>query len=186
MASGDYPAARARFDTLAKSPLRSHQMAAKVATGKVLLAQDKADEALASFDEVAAMTPSTPSEIATRFDALVGKAQCQRKQGALQEAVVTLNEILDKTTADESDLRARAYLLIGDCYRDQQQPKKAVMAYLHVDLLYDREKAAHAESLYQLAQVWPAAGHPERGAEAASRLRQLYPNNGWTKKLGGA
>lgn len=188
VARGDFPAARSRFDQLAKSTMKSHQMLAKVATGDVLLLQNKPAEAQASYDQVVSMPAESPSEIASRFEAVLGRAKCARLQKNFSEALKSLDDIIDNTDPREgSELHARAYVQKGDCYRDQQNAKMAVMSYLHVDVIeeYRRAADAHAEALFQLSQLWPAAGRPNRGAEAAAKLKKLYPNNPWTKKQAG-
>lgn len=183
MAKGDYPAARTRFDALAAAPMKSYQMAGKVAIGRLLLAQDKPAEAQQQFDAVVAMQADTPAETVSRQDAMLGKARCQQLQQNYTEAIASLTEIVEKTSIEEHELHARANLQLGDCYRDQQKAKPAVRAYLKVHLIFNRNKALHAESMYQLTQLWPQAGRPDLGAETAADLRKLYPNNAWTKKL---
>ena len=186
MANADFGGAKLRFEALGKSTMKSHQMAARVATGQVLLAQDNPAEAQSNFDAVVGMKAGTEAETASRYEAVLGKARCQQLQSNFDGAIKSLEEIVDNTKPEEAaELHARAFLQKGDCYRDQQKTKQAVMAYLHVDLIYDRAKGAHAESLFQLSQLWPQAGHPDRGSEAGSRLKKLYPNNPWTKKLAG-
>lgn len=188
VAKGDFPTARSRFDQLGKSTMKSHQMLAKVATGNVLLRQNKPAEAQTSYEQVIGMQAESPSETASQFEAVLGKATCARLQKNFSEAIKSLDDIIQNTDRQEqSELHARAYVQKGDCYRDQQNAKMAVFAYLHLDIIeeYRRAADAHAEALFQLSQLWPSAGHPNRGAEAAAKLKKLYPNNTWTKKLAG-
>lgn len=183
---GDYSGASAEFAKLAASPMKSHQMLARNLTGDTLLAQDRAAEAEKSFDQVVAMAPVGPAQTAARFEAILGKANCQKLQGKFTEAIKSLDDIVAKTSPeDDARLHARTFLQKGDCYRAENKAKLAILEYLKVDLLYNRSKAEHAASLFQLAQLWPAAGKPERANEAASKLRKLYPNNKWTQKLAG-
>lgn len=184
-ARSKFDAATTRFAELAKSPMKSHQMAAKVAGGKVLLAQNQHAAAQKEFAAVVAMTPRTAAETASRYEAMLGRARCQQKQQQYDAAVTSLSEVLQNTTPDQSKLQARAFLQRGDCYRDQQQPKRAVIEYLYVELIYNREKEALAEALYQLSQLWGPAGNPDRATAAADRLRKEFSdNNPWKQKLG--
>lgn len=178
----DFPAANARFDELEASPLKSYKMSAKVAKGRVLLSQNKPAEAEASFEGVVAMQPSTPTEKASRYEAILGKARCQQLQSRFGDAVKLLDDIVKNTTAEDSELQARAFLQKGDCFRGQNQPKWAILEYLKVALVYEKEKGPHAEALYQLVQLWPQV-RPERAAGAAAELRRMHPNSEWTKKL---
>jgi tetratricopeptide (TPR) repeat protein len=186
VAKGDYATAKTRFDALGQSSMKSHQMTSKVAIGQLLLAQDKPGEAQTSFEQVAAMQATSTTEIASRYEAVLGKAKCQQLQKDYTAALRSLDEIINNTDPKEaSELHARSHVQRGDCFRDQQDAKSAVMAYLHVDVIedYSRAKGVHAEALFKLSQLWATAGRPERGSEAAARLKKLYPNNTWTKKL---
>ncbi|MFK7818633.1 MAG: tetratricopeptide repeat protein [Planctomycetaceae bacterium] len=186
VAKADYPTAQTRFDALGQSPMKSHQMTSKVAIGQLLLAQDKPAEAQTSFEQVVAMQAGSTAETASRYEAVLGKAKCQQLQQDYAAALKSLDSIIANTDpAEAGELHARAHVQRGDCFSDQQNAKNAVMAYLHVDVIteYSRAKGAHAEALFKLSQLWAAAGRPERGSEAAAKLKKLYPNNNWTKKL---
>ena len=186
VAKSDYEGAMKEFGKLGTSPLKSYQMTAKIARGRVLLAQNKPGEAQSSFSEVEGMQAEGAAQTAARYEAILGKATCLQLQGNFPDAIKSLDQVITNTKPDEdSQLHARAFLQKGHCYRDGKQPKLAILEYLKVDLIYNREKREHAASLFNLAQLWPSAGRPERGNEAATRMRQLYPNNEWTKKLGG-
>ena len=78
---------------------------------------------------------------------------------------------------------AEAYLRQGDCYQEQQKIRDAVIAYLHVDVLFPTEKELHAEALYRLARLWAPAGRPDRAREASAKLNEIYPDSEWTRKL---
>lgn len=186
MAKGDYAAAKSRFEAMGASPMKSHKMTAQVAAGRVLLAENKPAEAQTNFDAVVAMKPSTDAEKASRYDAVLGKARCQQLQSSFDAALKSLDDIVNNTNPNtDAELHARAFLQKGDCYRDQQKPKQAVMAYLRVELIYFRDQGAVAEALFRLSELHSQVGHPERGAEAKAKLRKQFPNNEWTRKLAG-
>lgn len=185
VSQGDFVAAKGQFEKMAQSNLASYKMAAKVATGRVLLAENKPGEAQTTFDEVVAMPSKSLAEKASHFDAVLGKARCQQLQANFSAAITALDNVIQETDwKANSELHAKAYLQKGDCYRDQKQFKQARTAYLHVDLIYFRDQQAHAEALFRLAELFPGLGKPERGTEAAAKLKKLYPNNAWAKKLG--
>jgi TolA-binding protein len=73
--------------------------------------------------------------------------------------------------------------LKGDCLKSQGKVKEAILAYLHVPVLFEKEKVALAEALYNLAVLWPRADQPERGLAAQQELQENYPDSPWTKKL---
>ncbi|MEO1983980.1 MAG: tetratricopeptide repeat protein, partial [Fuerstiella sp.] len=70
-------------------------------------------------------------------------------------------------------------------FRQKKQEKAALMAYLHVDVLYPGEPAQHAEALLRLSQLWGPGGHKDRAADASTRLTERYPNSQWAKQSGG-
>ena len=61
--------------------------------------------------------------------------------------IATLEELILDTDSSDSQLYARIYNALGDCYRAANQPTDAALAYLHVDTLFNRESASHAEAL---------------------------------------
>ena len=79
----------------------------------------------------------------------------------------------------------RAYVRQGDCLQAQNKTKEAILAYLHVPVLFSKEKALHAESLFRLSQLWGSVQKPERAADARAELERLYPDSEWAKKLAG-
>ena len=81
------------------------------------------------------------------------------------------------------DTPPEAYVLQGNALQALNRAKEAVLAYLHVDILFPREAGYHAESLYHMTKLWKAVQLPERGLEAEAKLQSSYPNSEWTKKL---
>jgi tetratricopeptide (TPR) repeat protein len=118
----------------------------------------------------------------------LGQAKCLQRQSQFAEAVAILGQVVRQSDSGDARLQAEAYLRLGDAYAslgDQTMP--AIMAYLPVDVVpaLAQHSDLHAEALYHLAQLWPAAGRQERGAEASARLVDFYPNSEWTKRLTG-
>jgi tetratricopeptide (TPR) repeat protein len=176
--------AQALLKEVQTSPVKGYQLQAGVQLGQLLLTSDDAAEALAAFEQVIAQSEGDAASSAAHFDGLLGKAQCQQQQGQTDEAIVTLDGVINQASESESQTLARAWVLKGDCFRSKNLPKDALMAYLHVDVLYPSEPAAHAESLYHLVSLWAPAGHQDRSDEAMARLSEKYPNSPWTKQAG--
>ena len=76
----------------------------------------------------------------------------------------------------------QAYNALGAFYRSKQQDTDAVLAYLHVDLLFASNPSAHAEALYHLSQLWGKLDKPDRGVDAANRLRANYAGSSWAQR----
>lgn len=185
-ASGDTAAAREAFALLEQAPWEEVKMAGRLGTARGLLAAGSIAEAKTIFDGVAAFNPTNALEQTRRFDGILGQAACLQSQGKLEEAVTSLQAVIDGVAAGESRLLAEAYLRQGDCLSARgTSPKDAVLAYLHVDVIPTLAAHAdlHAEALYQLSKLWNTVGQPARAADAASRLEQEYPNSEWAKKL---
>ena len=166
------------------SPVKGYQLQAGVQLGQVLLAGNDAAGALAAFEKVIEQSAGDAASASAQFAGLLGKAECQQKQGQTDEAITTLDNVISKASESESRTLAAAWVLKGDCLRTKNLPKDALMAYLHVDILYPSEPAAHAEALYHLVSLWAPAGHQDRSDEAMAKLSTKYPNSPWTKQAG--
>lgn len=186
--AGSAAVAQAVFQRLADSPYADHKMAAEVAAADAKFAAGDMAAAKAGYEAVAGQTPNSAGETSRRLAALLGKAKVETAEGQFDAAIATLEEVIRGTSAEDTGVQAEAYLRQGDAYAAKGgTAKAAVMAYLHVDVIPSlaRESASHAEALFRLSTLWPAVGHADRGAEAAARLREMYPGSEWTKKLAG-
>jgi tetratricopeptide (TPR) repeat protein len=168
------------------APVKGFQLQAGVQLGRLLISSNDLAGALAAFDQVIQQSTGDPLATGALFDAMLGKAFCQQKQGQTDDAIKTLEDVIGQATESESATLASAWVLKGDCLRAKNQPKDALMSYLHVDVLYPSEPAAHAEALYWLGTLWAPAGHQDRADEARARLSTKYPNSPWSKQPGGA
>ena len=61
----------------------------------------------------------------------------------------------------------------------------ALMAYLHVDILYPNEFSSHAKALLKLSELWGPGGHQDRAIDASARLAELYPKSREARQLSG-
>lgn len=166
------------------SPVKGFQLQAGVELGRLLLTGGDPSGALQAFNDVASKTSGDPTSLAALYEAMLGRALCQKQQGQLDEAIGTLDEVISKASESETETLAEAWVRKGDCYRQKNQTKDALMAYLHVDVLYPGEPAQHAEALSRLSQLWGPSGHEDRAVEAATRLTERYPNSQWARQTG--
>ncbi len=185
LAKKNFNQAQATFQQIAQAPWLDYQMAARSAGAKLLLFQSKVSEAQAEFDAVSKMPAKTAAELSQKYEAMLGKTVCLQRQGQHQAAIQELVTVTNQADVENTRLQAEAYVRQGDSYRqlDLPQPKSAILAYLHVDILFRKEAALHAEALYRLWQLFTAVGDPDKAADVASRLETRYPNSEWTKKL---
>jgi len=185
LAKKDYPNAKTAFDQLAKAPWNDYKMAAQTANARILLLGGNVDGALSAFDAVIAAKATKPAEITRQQEAMLGKVKCLQLQKKHDEAVIVVEQIIEKVAAEDSAVQAEAYVLQGDSLQAQGKTKEAVLAYLHVDVLFTGEKALHPEALYHLAKLWGTVGEADRAADARDTLQSEYPNSAWAKKLAG-
>jgi len=183
LAKQDYDAARKSFDTLAQSPWNESKLAAKIASGRILAGENKLDEAVVAFDDAIKSAGTGSGEVGRKYEAMLGKARALILQSKHAEALTVLDEVTLHASPEDTALQAEAYVLQGNALQALNRAKEAVLAYLHVDILFPRESGYHAESLYNMTKLWKAVQLPERGLEAEAKLQSNYPNSEWTKKL---
>ena len=178
--------ARTIYGLLSQAPWPDYKAGVQIAEARARLITGDVDGAQASFEAIIAAPATEPEQQRRRQEALLGKVACLQAKKQHEEAVKLLDEFILDLPVDATAAQAEAYLRQGDSLRAVGKGKAALLAYLHVDMLFAQEESLHAESLYQLAQLWPTVGHPDRAAEAVSRLQSRYPNSEWTKRLPGA
>ena len=184
-AKKDFGNAQGAFDALKRAKYPDYRMAATAMSGRLKLDQDDVDGALSAFESVIGENASSPAEKSRRYQAMLGKATCQFKKNQYGDAIKTLDDVVKQASAEDTGVQAEAYVRQGDCLQAQNKTKEAILAYLHVPVLFSKEKALHAESLFRLSQLWGSVQKPERAADARAELERLYPDSEWAKKLAG-
>ena len=179
-AKADYPKAQIAYEKLEKAPWKETQLEAKVASGRLLTSMNQLDKAAAAFEAVIAQKPNTPDETSQRLDAMLAKSMVLIKQAKPADALKLLDESIKTLPADDAHLQAEAALRQGECLRALGKDQEA---YLRVDVLFSREKNAHAEALFHLTRLWSKLGQPARAEEARAKLEGDFPNSDWTKQL---
>uniref|UniRef100_A0A7C4QQU5 Tetratricopeptide repeat protein n=1 Tax=Schlesneria paludicola TaxID=360056 RepID=A0A7C4QQU5_9PLAN len=185
LANREFDAARSTYEQLAQAPWSDVKLAASIASGRILMGEGKLDEATSAFDAAIRAAGNSPADKARRYEAMLGKARALVQQSKHEEALQVLDEVIEQAPADDSTLQAEAYVLQGHALQALGRNKDAVLAYLHVDILFPREAGYHAESLYHMTRLWKLVQSPERSLDAEAKLQSTYPNSEWTKKLSG-
>lgn len=182
-AIGRHDDALAQYAKLAEAPWPDYKMRAAVARGQTFARQGNyadAEKEYAAATEIA-KTSSGPLVDTQRASAVLGLAECQAKNGKIDEAIKLVEGIVASADPEAAELHARAYNTLGRCYLDAQSPKEALLAFLHVDILYFSVPQAHAEALHHLASLWQSVGKGDRAATARETLQQRYANSPWNK-----
>jgi tetratricopeptide (TPR) repeat protein len=176
------PEAAGYYGKLAEAPWPDYKMRANVLIARSMLTAGKSAEAMAKFDEVLNSTATGKEADAQKLAATLGKAQAQAAGGQTEPAIKAVEEVIAKAAPEERELHARAYNALGNCYVKAGKKKEALMAFLHVDLLYSGNKEQHAEALANLIPLWNDEKRPERAAAARNTLKDQYPSSPWTPK----
>ncbi|HWA97136.1 MAG TPA: hypothetical protein VG713_01525 [Pirellulales bacterium] len=176
VASGKFDAARQYYGQLEKSPFPDYKAKAGVALGRSLMVENKFPEALKQFEAVLALPPGKGAAAeAQRLAATLGKAACLAQSGKPDEGIKLVDEVIAGADAENASIMAQAYVTLGNCYLKKPEAKKqALLAFLHVDVLYPSQAQAHAEALKQLAILWNEMNKPERANEVMQTLKDRY------------
>lgn len=182
LANKNFKEASDTFSELGKAPWKDVQLLARCAEARVLVAQNKPQQALPIYETVLAQVTADPLMKPLKNQAALGKAACLQQTSKNDESLGVLRGVIAGATPADTELLAEAYTLQGDSYQALGRSKEALLAYLHVDVLFAKEKKYHPKSLYYLSQLWAKAGKPLRAGDARSRLKTEYPNSEWAKK----
>lgn len=181
MASDKYAAAQRQYAELAKTPWSDYQLRAGVLLGRTLAAQGRHPQAIKQYDEVLASREDDAAAKEQKLSAALGKAVSLAATEQLEPAVKLIEQMIADTDPEQKELQARAYNALGDCYQAAGRNKDALLAFLHVDVLYSTVPDAHAEALSHLATLWEAVGQSARAREARETLQQQYRGSRWAK-----
>ncbi len=185
LAIGAAKEAGQEYAKLESAPWDDYKMRGKVAMGRALQNEGKFQEALSEYEDalrVAGASPSDKLVITQQLNATVGKAACLAKLNKAAEGAKLIEDVIAKADPEQSELHAIAYTTLGNCYEAAGRDKDALLAFLHVDVLYYAYPRYHAEALYNLSKLWKTAGSPERGVLAQQTLATRYANSIWAQK----
>jgi tetratricopeptide (TPR) repeat protein len=183
-AINNYPLAQQKYGELEQAPWVDVKMRGGVLKGRALQGEGKFEEAAAAFDNVLKLAGGQTGELieAQKQSATIGKGVSLAQTGKHAEAIKLLEEVIAKADPEQAELHALAYNALGGCYRKAGNTKAALLAYLHVDVLYNTYANAHAEALANLSELWKEAGNADRALESEQVLTQRYPASKWAKK----
>jgi tetratricopeptide (TPR) repeat protein len=179
---GRYDVAADYYKQLAQAPWPEYQLKANVLAARALQAQEKFAEAQQLYDQVVNAQVDSASAAREKLFAQLGRAVCLAHQGRSEEARQLVEAIIRDNDPQDVELFARAYNALGVCYLKANQPKDALLAFLHTDLLFASESDAHAEALYYLSQLWTQVGRSDRGVAAQTLLKSRYAGSVWANK----
>ncbi|MGC8641624.1 MAG: tetratricopeptide repeat protein [Isosphaeraceae bacterium] len=175
IASGDFPGAETTLTGLAKLPQAKDRAA--VLRAKVLAKQGRHDEAISELDRLLAALPDRST---AQREAKLIKAESLVGVKKFKEAETLLEQVIQAAPPEDVATQSAAYNALGDCLRAANRPKDALLAYLHTDLLYSKDRQEHPRALFQIEKLFRSLKQDGRADEYAQRLRQEYPHSQWT------
>ncbi len=171
---GDFAKADKALSDLSAIPWAADRAA--VMKTRVQVKQGQAQEALTSLNSILG---SAQKGSAKFFEATLAKAETLVALKKYDEALSTVQTVIDAAPPEDVAVQALAHNTLGDCYRAAGRPKDALFAYLQTDVLYDGDKEQHPRALYEISQLWQALRRDDRSAETMQRLKEQYPQSPW-------
>lgn len=174
LSTGDYRGAEATIAALSKLPRAAERGA--VLRARVLARQGRFDEAISELDR---LIGSLPDRSAALREARLAKAESLVGAKKYKEAETLVRQVIADAPAEDAASQSAAYNTLGDCLRAANHPKEALLAYLHTDLLYGKDKQEHPRALFQIEKLFRLLKQDGRADEYAQRLKQEYPRSQW-------
>jgi tetratricopeptide (TPR) repeat protein len=171
------------YDMLAKAPWPDYQMKAAVLSARAMVANQQFDEATEKYESVLAMGIDDARARELKQFATIGKAVCLAETGKADEGVAMVTAIIAENDSQANPtLFGRAYNALGTCHLKADRPKEALLAFLHVDLLFYQEPDVHAEALYHLSELWRTVNKSDRAIRTRSLLKSRYSGSPWANR----
>jgi tetratricopeptide (TPR) repeat protein len=171
---GDYAAVERTLAEMAKQPQSADRAAVLRAT--ISARQGHYDKAIAEYDR---LIQDSKEGSARRRDAKLAKAEALAAQKKYDQAEAEVRSVIQAAPAEDAQVQAAAYNTLGDCLRAAGKPKDALLAYLHTDVLYAKDKEQHPRALAQISKLWRDLKRDDRADEVWARLKQEYPQSSW-------
>lgn len=148
----------------------------KVGLAQVAYANAEYDDAKRLFTEAAQLeTLDAQLEgLNVRVIARIGLAKTLAAQKQGKEALTTLETLLAETPNTATRQQATIYNALGEVYAGEDRAQEAIVAYLHVDLLYPAARTERVKALKALAGLWRQVGRNDRAVETIATLRDRF------------
>ena len=182
-AAGRLDAAENEFKKLQQAPWPDYRLKGYFDAGQMQIQVGKLDAAEASFKSIGSIESNDNTSQTYKLLARCELAKIAGLKGNTDAAQKQLEEIIEKENSDKKKLFAYLYNALGAVHQKAGRPKEAAYAYLHTELLFASESEAHAEAVFQLAQIWPKLGDTTRADRARDLLNSRYRNSFWSKKF---
>lgn len=174
MQKKDFAAVEQTIASIGKLPHGADRAA--VLRAKISAKQGNYAEAIAELDK---LIKSSADGTARKRDAQLAHAECLAGLKKYPEAETEVRGVIKTLPAEDVASQSIAYNTLGDCLRVAGRPKDALLAYLHTDVLYAKDKEQHPRALFQIEQLWRQLKRDDRADEVRAKLKQEYPQSPW-------
>lgn len=171
---GDFAQVEKTVAALAKTPSGADR--AGVLRARVLARKGDHAQAVTVLD---GLIKNAPAGSAWQREARLAKAESLAGLKQFTEAEADLRSVIQAAPAEDVAAQSSAYNTLGDCLRAAGRPKDALLAYLHTDVLYAKDKEQHPRALAHIAHLWRELKRDDRADEVVQRLKQDYPQSPW-------
>jgi tetratricopeptide (TPR) repeat protein len=176
----DFKGAEANLAEMAKLPAGADRAA--VLQARLLVRSGDPRAAVAELDRLIAAAPEGSPK---RVELTLVKAEALVAASQYDESETLVRQVIAAADAEDLAVQSRAYNALGDCLAAAAKPKDALLAYLHVDLLYAKDKEEHPRALRRIEELFRKMGQLPRADEYGRRLKQEYPNSHWARQAPG-
>ena len=175
-ATGDWDGAAKYYAELESAKSESVKAIGKVGRARAALETNKIDEAKTLFAEVAESEEldAQLEGLGARTVARIGLADALARQKDYDAALKALEETLASTPNGATMQQAVVYNALGRVYADAGRAEEAVVAYLHVDLLYPAARSERVKALKALVPLWKKLGRNDRSRETRQFLKERF------------
>lgn len=186
---GDLSVAQEKYDDAVKyyraiatkSPWPDYKIRASILEARARMAQNDFEQAKGLFEKVSEYAADTEAAKRQKTLAAIGETICLVELGGTDEAQQKIEQIIRDSDPDDSELQGRAYNALGRCHAKADRPQDALLAYLHVDILFASTPDVHAESLYHLGNLWEVVKKADRAAATRRVLAERYGGSKWAR-----
>jgi tetratricopeptide (TPR) repeat protein len=178
MTVGEYDKAINYYQTAAKTSGPRRKAICRLKTGKASLAAGKPKQAVKVYEQLADDEKST--DLAPLGQLAAARALLIQQKP--DEAIALVEPLIEKIDPEDRQLSAETYNTLGTALRETGRFEEALLAFLHVDILYPTDTDAHAEALANITKLWNELKRADRAAETEKILQNRYQNSRWNLK----
>lgn len=182
VASNNLAGALSQYEKLQLSTSEEIKMLGQFKSGHVNVLLGKYAEAKKAFASVQNNSSDDPGSVKMKLLAKIGAARCDAESGDAKASIQTILDVIKNEDPSDMRLFGNAYNALGHCYAKDGQTKAALLAFLHTDVLYQRDAEIHAEALFHLVKLWQSDQKPGQSLEARKLLTTKYRNTFWGSK----